>query len=81
MIIVGEHAPCSKPAAEFIPLTSGKKSKKQKKESANEISCSKSKTSKEISDDSIIIIDEPDSTLAPRQLRPIVIDGSNVAME
>lgn len=78
-MIIEEHGTSNSPAAEFIPLISGNKSKKQKKESANEIS--KSKTSKEISDDSIIIIDEPDSTLASRQLRPIVIDGSNVAME
>lgn len=70
MIIIEEHDTCSKPAAEFIPLIS-----------ANETSCSKSKNSNGINDDSVIIIDEPHSTLAPRQLRPIVIDGSNVAME
>lgn len=81
MIIIEEHGTCSTPAAEFIPLISRNKPIGQKNESANEISCSKSKNSNGINDDSIIIIDEPHSTLAPRQLRPVVIDGSNVAME
>lgn len=77
MIILEEHGTCSTPAEEFIPLISGNKPTGQKSESANETSCSKSKNSNGI-DDSIIIIDEP---LTPRQLRPVVIDGSNVAME
>lgn len=80
MIILEEHGTCSTPAEEFIPLISGNKPTGQKNESANDTSCSKSKNSNGI-DDSIIIIDEPHSTLAPRQLRPVVIDGSNVAME
>lgn len=82
MIIIEELGTPSKPAVNFIPLISGNKPIRHKNESANEISCSKSTNSNEINDDSIIIIDdETPSTFGPRQLRPIVIDGSNVAME
>ena len=75
MLIIEEPGSSSNHAVDFIPLISGNKSINEENEHIN-------KNSNEINiDDSVIVVDEPEPTVAPRRLRPIVIDGSNVAME